>query len=169
MRKFVREAGLQDRILVDSAGTHDYHSGAAPDLRAQIVAKRRGYELSGLRARQITSADFAAFDLVLGMDFNNLERLQDMCPPEHRGKLGLLMPYATKRRALIIHDPYYRSAKEFTLVLDYIEDACEGLVRALMAEAAPAASVERSTLVQRRKGMPEPPSAARAANSGGLR
>ena len=131
MRALVAQAGLQEQIIVDSAGTHDYHVGSPPDVRAQAAAIRRGYDLSALRARQVTPADFAAFDLLLAMDFNNLAFLQDMCPELHRTKLGLLMPYATNRCAVVVHDPYCRSAKDFDYVLDYIEDACRGLVQAL--------------------------------------
>lgn len=139
MRRLINQAGLADWIHVDSAGTHDYHCGASPDPRAVKAARRRGYDLDGLRARQVIAADFECFDQILAMDFNNIERLQSLCPPEHRGKIGLLMPYACRRRALIVHDPYYRSSKEFDIVLDYIEDACEGLLATLMAKvrAAP--------------------------------
>lgn len=128
LRKLINEAGLHDLIAVDSAGTHDYHVGAPPDPRAQNAARNRGYDLSALRARQIVPADFDTFDMLLAMDFNNLAWLQNQCPEPLHTKLGLLMPYAKKRRAAIVHDPYYRSAKDFELVLDYIEDACNGLV-----------------------------------------
>lgn len=131
MRKFVADAGLQNRVIVDSAGTHDYHVGAPPDPRALAAARRRGYDLAALRGRQLVPADFEIFDLILAMDFNNLAVLQDMCPDQHRCKVGLLMPYATRRRASIVHDPYYRSAKDFDLVLDCIEDACSGLMQVL--------------------------------------
>lgn len=131
MRTLVEQAGLEGQILVDSAGTHDYHLGAPPDPRAQAAAKRRGYDLSGLRARQVTPADFETFDLLLAMDFSNLAFLQDMCPEPHRAKLGLLMPYATNRFAVVVHDPYCRKPKDFEYALDYIEDACRGLLLSL--------------------------------------
>jgi protein-tyrosine phosphatase len=132
MRKYVNELGLSQQIIVDSAGTHDYHVGEAPDPRAQIAAKRRGYDLSGLRARQVEAADFERFDLVLAMDFNNLAALQAWCPPELEKKIGLLMPYAQSRHATIVHDPYYRSDRDFDHVLDAIEDACKGLLDAVV-------------------------------------
>jgi protein-tyrosine phosphatase len=131
MRKHIDGLGLSDRIIVDSAGTHDYHVGEAPDPRAQAAARRRGYDLSGLRARQVNISDFERFDLVLAMDFNNLASLQGYCPPSREGKMGLLMPYARTRRSTIVHDPYYRSARDFDLVLDCIEDACKGLLDVL--------------------------------------
>ncbi len=136
MRHFVAEAGLREHVFVDSAGTHGYHVGEPPDPRAQAAARRRGYDLSALRARKVVPADFAYFDLVLAMDFNNLEALHATCAIEHRSKVGLLMAYASSRNATIVHDPYYRSAKDFDLVLDCIEDACEGLVRAICHASA---------------------------------
>lgn len=135
MRHFIAEAGLQGRVTVDSAGTHGYHIGAPPDPRAQAAARRRGYDLSGLRARQVTAADFASFDLLLAMDFNNLEALQNLCPPEFKSKIDLLMTYARRRNAAIVHDPYYRGQKDFDLVLDYIEDACRGLMDVVADES----------------------------------
>jgi len=136
MRKYVEELGMAGQILIDSAGTHDYHLGEAPDPRAQDAARRRGYDLSALRARKVEASDFERFDLVLAMDFNNLASLQGLCPSGCESKIGLLMPYARGRRATIVHDPYYRSERDFDLVLDSIEDACKGLLEALSAEVA---------------------------------
>jgi protein-tyrosine phosphatase len=135
-RKLLNQAGLQAHIEVDSAGTHGYHVGKEPDPRACAAALRRGVDLSGLRARQITANDLVVFDLVLAMDFNNMEFLQRLCPPDYRSKIGMLMPYATGRRALIVHDPFHREARDFDLVFDYIEDACKGVVDALAAQLA---------------------------------
>jgi protein-tyrosine phosphatase len=131
MRTMVKRAGLDDLILVDSAGTHDYHIGSPPDSRSQAAALRRGYDLSDLRGRLLVPEDFERFDLLLAMDFNNLDRLQNMCPPQHQPKVGLLMGYATKYKSPVVPDPYARGAADFDRVLDYVEDACSGLVRAL--------------------------------------
>lgn len=130
-RKFIEDAGLDDRVSVDSAGTHDYHAGQPPDPRAQAAARRRGYDLSSLRARQITEADFRDFDLLLAMDANNLALIESMCPFQHRSKLGLLMSYARKAKSPFVPDPYCRGAADFDKVLDYIEDACAGLTDVL--------------------------------------
>lgn len=135
-RKFIEEAGLQDCVSVDSAGTHDYHAGAPPDPRAQAAAWRRGYDLSGLRARQITEADFRDHDLLLAMDANNLALIESMCPFQHRSKLGLLMSYARRAKSPFVPDPYCRGMADFDKVLDYIEDACLGLVDALSVHRA---------------------------------
>jgi protein-tyrosine phosphatase len=135
MRHLAENAGLQDRIIVDSAGTHDYHVGEPPDQRALAAAKKRGIDLSMLRARQIDPGDFERFQLILAMDFNNLEALQNACPVSHRPRIGLLMRYARESKAAIVHDPYYRSARDFELVFDYIEDACRGLMLTLLRNA----------------------------------
>lgn len=140
MRKLVEDAGLQLSVAVDSAGTHDYHAGEAPDPRAQAAARKRGYDLSGLRARQVVPADFDRFDLLLAMDFNNLASLQEICPPGAWNRVGLLMPYAATRCSSIVHDPYYRSEKDFDLVLDSIEDACRGLLQVLVRDGLSTAS-----------------------------
>lgn len=136
MRKYLSDAGLSDRVTVDSAGTHGYHAGSPPDPRAQAVARKRGYDLSSLRARQLRRSDFEEFDLIIGMDFNNLEVMQSFCPPAHRGKLGLLMAYARRHNATVVHDPYYRGTKDFELVLSYIEDGCMGLMQSMVAHGA---------------------------------
>lgn len=131
MRAFLEEAGLSDQVTVDSAGTHGYHAGKAPDQRAIAAAKRRGYDLTSLRARQISKQDLDDFDLVLAMDLNNLEFLQSMGEMSHLPKIRLLMNYARDSKVPIVPDPYYRSAADFEQVLDYIEDACKGLIRLL--------------------------------------
>jgi len=131
MLKLAKEAGLQEHLRIDSCGTHDYHVGDPPDPRAQEVALRRGYDLTALRARQIAEIDFEAFDLILAMDTNNLGLLQCMCPHKHRSKVRLLMNYASQCKSATVPDPYYRKAADFETALDYIENACRGLVKVL--------------------------------------
>lgn len=129
MRKLAHAAGLS-WLEVDSAGTHDYHAGNAPDPRAIEVAKWRGYDLSGLRARTLQMADFDRFDLILAMDFSNLRALEDLCPLDSRHRLGMLVSYASRSTAIVIRDPYCRDLVDFERALDCIEDACSGLVAA---------------------------------------
>lgn len=131
MRKKLREAGLQDYVTVDSAGTHDYRVGKPPDPRAQAVAARRGYDLSCLRARQIEQSDFIRFDLLLAMDQSNLGLMESMCPFEHRHKLRLMMDFAYRFKAPVVPDPFDGRARDFELALDYIEDACTGMIKIL--------------------------------------
>lgn len=135
-RDRVNAAGLAESIRIDSAGTHDYHIGNAPDGRSQDFAARRGYDLSTQRARQVTAADFLEFDYVLAMDRDNLARLQSACPPQHRHKLALFMQFARTSPSDVVPDPYYGGGSGFDRVLDYIEDASEGLLAVLRKELA---------------------------------
>ena len=86
----VDDAGLRERIHVDSAGTGAWHVGEAPDERAAAAALERGYDLSKLRARAVTAADFSRFDYVLAMDQQNLANLQGMAPADYEGTISTL-------------------------------------------------------------------------------
>ncbi|MDR5750155.1 MULTISPECIES: low molecular weight protein-tyrosine-phosphatase [unclassified Caballeronia] len=130
----VAQAKLADRIVVDSAGTGDWHIGQPPDERAQRAARRRGYDLSPLRGRQITADDFAHFDLLIAMDDANAAALTEICPKEHRDKIRLLMEFATRDDSRVVVDPYFGGDDGFERVLDQCEDACEGLLKALRTQ-----------------------------------
>lgn len=133
--KMVRDAGLEGVVKVDSAGTHAYHVGEPPDLRAQQSARKRGYDIAELRARQITQDDFRDFDLILAMDWENLALLQQQCPRAHKHKLHLLMRFAGEHDAATVPDPYYGGPEGFNTVLDYVEDACQGLIEVVRKRA----------------------------------
>ena len=129
LRHVVREAGLAHRIEIDSAGTHDYHVGSPPDRRSQHHASLRGYDLSELRARQVHRLDFERFDLICAMDWDNLEHLEEICPPAHRHKLKRLMEFAPPGLSDVVADPYYGGQDGFEMVLDHVEAACRGLLQ----------------------------------------
>ncbi len=128
-RHVVERAGLADAIHIDSAGTHDYHIGNPPDARSQAAAARRGYDLSGLRARQVSDSDFAAFDVVIAMDEHNRSLLLQQCPPEHRAKVRLFLDFAEGKVPAEVPDPYYGGPQGFEQVLDLVENAARGLLR----------------------------------------
>ena len=128
MRHKVAARNWQHWIEVDSAGTHAYHVGEAPDARSQQHAQRRGYDLSMLRARQLTTDDFVLSDLVLVMDWDNLALAEDLCPPQLRHKLRRLTEFCTCHDSPVVPDPYDGGAQGFEQVLDLVEDACEGLL-----------------------------------------
>ena len=130
-RARVEEAGLEDRIETDSAGTHDYHVGQPPDRRAQGAARKRGYDLSALRARRIEPADFERFDLLLACDEEHRLILERMAPKAERAKVAMLLDYARSTEEREVPDPYYGDAQGFERVLDLVEDAAAGLVEAL--------------------------------------
>jgi protein-tyrosine phosphatase len=133
LRHLVREAGLERLIEVDSAGTHDYHVGEAPDERAQRHALRRGYDLAGLRARQVARVDFERFDLILAMDRGHLALLERAAPTQHRHKLRLFMQFAAGWRESEVPDPYYGGEAGFERVLDMIEAGARGVLAELRA------------------------------------
>ncbi len=127
-RARTEDAGLAQRILADSAGTHDYHIGDPPDARAQRAARLRGYDMSVLRGRQVEVADFSRFDYVLAMDRDNLAILQRLRPRDAAGHLGLFLEFASRHDGREVPDPYYGGADGFEHVLDMVEDASEGLL-----------------------------------------
>jgi protein-tyrosine phosphatase len=134
LRHKLAEAGLAEQVEVDSAGTHAYHIGSPPDERSQKHAGLRGYDLAALRARKIDEHDFAAFDMLLAMDWDNLSILEDECPddPALRRKLKRLTEFLPAQSPHagtdIVPDPYYGGPAGFDTVLDLVEAACEGVV-----------------------------------------
>lgn len=134
LRKFIKNNGLGDKVEVDSAGTHGYHVGEAPDQRTQRAAAARGYNLSQLRARKVAYQDLEYFDLILAMDRNNMESLQRMAPPEIHDRIRLFMDYSRNFDDDEVPDPYYGLGHGFDLVLDMVEDAAQGLVDELKGQ-----------------------------------
>ena len=136
-KRFVAEAGLEGRIASDSAGTHGYHVGEPPDPRTQHAASRRGYDLSVLRARQVSLSDFGEFDYLLAMDQGNLLVLQRLCPPQHADRLRLFMEFGADPAVREVPDPYYGGAQGFERVLDMVEQASRGLLEHLRGRITP--------------------------------
>lgn len=133
LRAKLEAAGLADLVELDSAGTHGFHIGRAPDARSQRHALARGYDLCAQRARQVAVQDFTRFDLLLAMDQDNLAALRAICPPSSQDKLRLLMQFASRHAADEVPDPYYGEGDGFERVLDYVEDACDGVIAMLRA------------------------------------
>ena len=129
-RHFVHEAGLADRIRIDSAGTHAYHTNEPADRRASAAAERRGYSLADIRARRIQPEDFESFDYIVAMDLLNQITLVDQADAEHHDKIKLFLEYASAD-VDEVPDPYYGGATGFERVLDLVEDASRGLLETL--------------------------------------
>jgi protein-tyrosine phosphatase len=137
LRLKLRQAGLHGRVEVDSAGTHGFHSGDAPDPRAVRHAAQRGYDIAGLRARSVQLEDYARFHWLLAMDDDNVAWLRRHAPPEAASQAGLLMSFARRYTdESVVPDPYYGGPAGFERVLDLVEDACDGLVARLAEDAA---------------------------------
>ncbi len=132
--RFLEQTGLAEQVEIDSAGTHAYHIGKAPDPRAQAAALRRGVDLSPQRARRVEVEDFELFDYVLAMDQDNLSDLLALAPAEHGHKVRLFLDFAPELKVTDVPDPYYGTNSGFDRVLDLVEAASEGLIRHLRSE-----------------------------------
>jgi protein-tyrosine phosphatase len=128
-RRAIRDAGLAGSVEADSAGTHAYHIGDAPDPRAQEAVRRRGVDISQLRGRKVADTDFEAFDYILVMDGDNYSKLIQRAPARHHGKIRRLLSFSRKYPNLDVVDPYYGGVQGFEENLDMIEDAVQGLIR----------------------------------------
>lgn len=131
-RHFIHSGGLDAHIEVDSAGTHGYHAGEAPDPRSVKAAAKRGYDLSVLRARKLEPSDFQTFDLLLAMDRGHLELMRRACPKVYHNKLDLFLRHAPASEFDEVPDPYYGGPQGFEMVLDMCEAGVGGLIERLM-------------------------------------
>jgi len=122
-------------LIVDSAGTGDWHAGEPPDPRAQATARRHGVEISGLRARQVTQADFRRFTHVVALDHDNLENLRRLAPPNESGvataELSLLLDHVPGREGQAVTDPYFGDDAGFEVTWAEVTAAARGLVAKL--------------------------------------
>ncbi|MGS2743183.1 low molecular weight protein-tyrosine-phosphatase [Halomonas sp. LS-001] len=126
-RQVLKAQGMQDKVTVDSCGIGDWHVGKSPDARAQQAARRRGIDISHLRARQLCREDFARFDYILAMDHDNLDAIQAMQPADYAGESCLFLAFAGQPDSAV-PDPYYGGEEGFEDVLNLIETASQGLV-----------------------------------------
>jgi protein-tyrosine phosphatase len=122
------QVGFSDHVFADSAGIGDWHIGSPPDPRAIRAARLRGYDLTGLRGRQVTADDFARFGWILAMDLSVLRALEAMRPAGYDGHLGLLLDLVPSANLREVPDPYYGGQDAFEHVLDLVEQASEELV-----------------------------------------
>ena len=131
MKRLVKDAGLGDRIEIDSAGIAGYHEGDRADSRMRAHAARRGYSLDSI-SRPVRQWDFHDFDLIIGMDDQNIQDLKKLAPDlESSSKIHRMSEYLSTHTYDHIPDPYYGGAEGFELVLDLLEDACTGLLEAI--------------------------------------
>jgi len=127
----LRQHAPKLEVYVDSAGTHSYHLGEAPDLRAQEAARNRGVDISQLTARRINEKDFLHFQFILAMDQENLSFLYKLSPAEYQPRIHLFLDYAPKLNKKNVPDPYYGNGDGFERVLDLIEEASIGFLKHL--------------------------------------
>ena len=130
MKYYVKERGLEEQYYIDSAGISGYHSGDPADRRMQSHAIRRGYDLTSLSRMFYLDADFSDFDMIIGMDDQNIRDLQRMATSEEeRNKIHKMTDFCQRFSYRdSVPDPYYGGDSGFELVLDLLEDAVEGLL-----------------------------------------
>ena len=128
LREMARQEGLN--VITDSAGTADYHVGEQPDHRAQATMRRHGIDISDLRGRQLVSADFEKFDLLLAMDASNLRNMRRIAPNQQlAAKAVLLMDHAPTHALREVPDPYYGGDDGFEDVYAMVTEACRELLK----------------------------------------
>ena len=128
LKKKLIEKKLDQSYFVDSAGMHGFHEGELPDSRMRTHASRRGYNLTS-RSRPVEYNDFFNFDLIIGMDDNNIQSLNRMAPDaESQKKIKRMTDYCRLHPDDHVPDPYYGGSSGFEHVLDLLEDACEGIL-----------------------------------------
>lgn len=130
LRKLIKDANLSD-ITVDSCGMTGYHIGEKPDHRTCDIAKKRGLDLTHLKARRIEREDIDQFDLLLAMDRGHLQEMKAFFPTEKHHKLALFMSFADGENARDVPDPYYGGIKGFDDVFDMVEEGCLALLDSL--------------------------------------
>jgi protein-tyrosine phosphatase len=138
LRKMAAARGLSGRIVVASAGTHDYHVGECPDHRSMDHARRRGYDLSAQRAMQVSRAHFDEFDYILAMDRGHLRMLSAMAPAKGKARVGLFLDASERWKGEEVPDPYYGGVEGFEQVLDMVEEAAARWLDRIEEELDPA-------------------------------
>jgi protein-tyrosine phosphatase len=131
-RQLVKSRGLDLQFEIDSAGTHAYHAGEPADWRMKSHAIKRGYNLTSTSRKFDPAVDFDHFDLIVAMDNENVQALKRKArSADDLRKINKMTDYSKAYDYDEIPDPYYGGAEGFELVLDLLEDSCEGLLEQL--------------------------------------
>ena len=136
MRHKVKADQLEDKIHIDSAGTHAYHTGETPDPRSCQTAQQRGVGTDDIHARTIQADDYYSFDIILAMDADNLNLIQQGAPKDATAKIQLFLQSANNQgltKTSEVPDPYYGGAQGFDLVFDLVELGCDALLNEILA------------------------------------
>ena len=130
-RHHLQQAGKSSLAECDSAGTHGYHIGHAPDRRAISATRQYSVDIRGLRARRVGQDDFSRFDLILGMDQQNLDTLESLKPANSPAELALMMDWVPEGEWREVPDPYYGGPEDFRLMCQLLDQATRALVKSL--------------------------------------
>ena len=141
LRARIRAAGLEGRLVVDSAGTGDWHVGQPPDHRAAATTRRHGVDLSALRARQLDAGDYREFDWLLCADRANLRDVRARAPADATARSALLLEWAGQGQGAEIPDPYTGGQPHFDQVWSLVDAAAKAIVDRLGSERGHARDV----------------------------
>lgn len=131
----IKDKGLMHKYMCDSAGTIGFHAGEPADSRMKVHASKRGYRLTSISRKVDVRNDFEEFDMIIGMDEDNMMNLTSMAwTKATEAKLFKMTDFCKENQYDAVPDPYYGGEKGFELVLDLLEDACEGLIEHLENE-----------------------------------
>jgi protein-tyrosine phosphatase len=131
-KHMIAESGLEREIFCDSAGTAGYHEGEGAYPKMKKIAFKRGYDLTSISRKIRPASDFDEFDLIIGMDDQNVADLTRMAPDaKAKAKIRKMTDYCTRLRHSSVPDPYYGDSSDYELVIDILEDACAGLLESL--------------------------------------
>lgn len=131
LRARIAGARLESWMTVDSAGTSGWHAGDPPDRRAVACARRHGVDITGLRGRQLTAADFHEFDHILCADGANLDDARAIAPAGLQQRAVLWLPWAGVAGPAAIPDPYYGEERDFEQSWALVDAAARGTVQRL--------------------------------------
>ncbi len=132
--KKITDLNLQNLIAWDSAGTSAHHSGYPADERMQEHAKRRGYPLPSI-SRLFVTEDFKRFDYILTMDESNFADVTSLdSKAQFTNKVIPFTEFCRVHNITKVPDPYYGGDAGFELVMDIVEDGCDGLIEFLKKE-----------------------------------
>ncbi|MCU4156195.1 low molecular weight phosphotyrosine protein phosphatase [Carboxylicivirga sp. A043] len=133
MKALVKNRGIEEEFEIDSAGITGYHAGEPADQRMQRHALNRGINLTSISRQVKSPKDFDYFDYIIGMDDQNMDDLYGLSPSDKSGKISKMTDYCSHHQNASVPDPYYGGAAGFELVLDILEDACDGLLNHIEA------------------------------------
>ena len=125
----LEQSKYKERVSIDSAGTHSYHIGHAPDSRAVDTALNFDVDIGHLRARKVTASDFHGYDLIIAMDRSNLKHLQRIQPAGSKASLKMMMEYHPEGHPEEGPDPYYGGIDGFTYMCELLDLATAGLLK----------------------------------------
>jgi len=128
----IKQYGLESVISCDSAGTAGYHEGQGAYPKMKKIAAQRGYNLTSISRPIRPIHDFEDFDMIIAMDDQNFKDLTRMATNTKMGsKICRMTDFSARYKYTHIPDPYYGDSKDYELVIDLLEDACEGLIQSL--------------------------------------